>query len=96
MQTQDNIKSEVNNSSDCISASELVRRHLLDQDHEISDSDLQKVALNCDDASAISNTTEVQIPDATSIAMNKDEEVDDKDNEKDEKDVIVTPLDVIS
>ena len=96
MQTQDNNKPKVNDSSDCISASELVRRHLQDEDHEISESDLQKISLDCNDATITSETTEVQIPDATSISMNKDEPVADNDSEKDERDVIITPLDVIS
>jgi hypothetical protein len=95
MQAQDNHKPKVNDSSDCISASELVRRHLQDEDHEISESDLQKVALDCNDASPAEKTMEVQVPDATSISMNTHEEVDEDDSKKEEKDVIVTPLDVL-
>ncbi len=95
MKNQDNNKPKSDDSSDCLSASELVHRHLQDQDHEISESDLQKVSLDCNDEPLTVNKNDVQIPDATSISMNKGEEVEQKDGEK-EKDTIITPLDVIS
>lgn len=73
-------------NSDCLSASELVHRHLQDENHEISEADLQNVALDCLDKTETSN---VQVPtaDATSIKLNgleQDEESPDK-NEKERK-----------
>jgi hypothetical protein len=91
MQTQNNQTPKTDDSSDCISASELVRRHLQDKDHEISDSDLQKVALDCGETAA-NNTSDVQVPDATSISMNRnagDENEEKKDDDdKGEKDIL--------
>jgi hypothetical protein len=99
MNTQNDQNPKNDDSSDCLSASELVRRHLKDKDHEISDSDLQKVALDCNDETTYNNTSDVQVPDATSISMNSNvEDKDDnkKDDDKEEKDILPTPLDILS
>jgi hypothetical protein len=98
MQTQDNTQSKTDTSSDCLSASELVRRHLQDKNHEISEDDLKKVALDCNDDTDV-QTPVMHFPDATSQSMNTvdlDENTDKDEDKKEEKDVIITPLDVLS
>jgi hypothetical protein len=95
METQDNKKNKVDSSSDCISPGELVRRHLQNENHEISDSDLQKVALDCNEDNS-GKSADVQVPDATSITMNNSsEEIENSEPEKKEKDILPTPLDVL-
>src|SRR5688572_4883714 len=100
MHTQNKqINQQTEDTGDCLSAKELVDRHLRNKDHRISDDDLKKVALDCNDKTE-KTPEEVATPDATSASLNADTETvsdaNGSDKGKDEKDVIITPLDVIS
>lgn len=95
MPTDKKNKNEKTDTTDCLSASELVHRHLKDENHKISENDLQKVTLECNETRAATTNTDVEIPDSTSVSMNAND-TKEENAEKDEKDVIITPLDVIS
>ena len=99
MQHQDNkVIQQATGTDDCLSAKELVNRHLQNKDHEISDEDLQKIALDCDEPKVESSQI-VTTPDATSTALNASNSIEDtsedNDEKKEEKDILVTPLDVL-
>ena len=91
---QTNIEqSPVAETSDCISASELVHRHLQDKNHEISDEDLQMVAIDCTDANE--GESAAIPPISNSVGENVDDGSKEKKVDK-EDDIIITPLDVIA
>ena len=92
---QNNIEqSPTPETADCISASELVHRHLQDENHEISEQDLQMVAIDCSDTNSVENAADTSI--SNSLDSNLKDSTKDEKGEKEEDDIIITPLDVLA
>ena len=92
---QTNIKHTPNeDTSDCISASELVHRHLQDENHEISEEDLMLVAIDCSDTQSEENAADAPL--LGSLDSNLQETGKEKNDSSTEDDIIITPVDVLT
>jgi len=83
----DSLTTEPNSTltGDCISPGELVKKHLKDKNHQISDEELANVAVDChDDAVQDSNETDSGIS------------TTEEGSDDDQKSIAPTPLDIIA
>jgi hypothetical protein len=71
----------------------LVHRHLQDENHEISEQDLQMVAIDCTDTSSGENAADAPV--SNSLDANSEDNGKEKKGDE-EDDIIITPLDVLA